>query len=123
METDKLKHALAPERKPGKSNKRRKPSHYRSSLWSRLSSPVLQCRRCGERYRAPWKENIRCPKCGRYPFKIQLWEKVLYTLFFPAALVGSFVHYGRSPRNAAIIISMGLAGLAVEAAIFFLTRA
>lgn len=132
METDKLKTSAVPERasdyedshkrRPGKSGKRRKPSYHRSSLWSRLSAPILQCRRCGERYRASWKENIRCPKCGRYPLKIQLWERVLYTLLFPAALIGALVHYGRSPRNAAIIFLMGLAGLAVEAAIFLLSR-
>ena len=54
--------------------------------------------------------------------KIQPWEGALYTLLFPAALIGSMVHYGRSPRNAAIIFCMGLAGLLVEAVIYFAAR-
>jgi hypothetical protein len=133
METDKLKQPGARDRvtdyedsskrRPGKSGKRRKPSYQRSSFRSRLSSPVLQCRRCGERYRVSWMENTRCPKCGRHPLKIQPWESVLYTLFLPAALIGAFVHYGRSPRNAAIIFLMGLVGVAIEAVIFLLSRA
>jgi hypothetical protein len=110
--------------KSGKSrpNKRRNAPYQRAPFWTRLSAPMLNCNRCGERYRASWKQNTRCPKCGRWPMKIQAWESVLYTLFFPAALIGSYIHYGRSPRNAAIVFFMGLAGLLVETVIFLLTR-
>lgn len=108
--------------KSSKSSKRRKAPYQRPSFWTRLSAPFLQCRRCGERYRTSWTQNTRCPKCGRWPMKIQSWESVLYTLLFPAALVGAFVHYGRSPRNAAIVFFMGLAGLLVETVIFLLAR-
>lgn len=105
-----------------KSKNRHKYPPYRVSLWSRLSTPILECRRCGERYRVSWTTNTRCPKCGRHPLKIQPWEKAFYTLIFPAALIGSLVHYGRSPHNAALIFGMGLAGLLAEIVFYFITR-
>lgn len=105
--------------KSHKSKKRNRPSSYRVSLWSRVKSPILQCRRCGERYRALWTKDTRCPKCGRHPMKVQQWEKVLYTLVFPAALIGAMVHFGRSPRNAAVIFGMGFIGLLAEIAVYF----
>lgn len=105
--------------KSRKSKKRNNYTSHRTSVWSRISAPYLQCRRCGERYRASWSKDTRCPKCGRHPMKIQPWESALYALIFPAALLGAIVHYGRSPRNAAIIFCVGLAGLLVETVIYF----
>ncbi len=105
--------------KSRKPKKRNRPPSYRLSFWSRVKSPILQCRRCGERYRALWTKDTRCPKCGRHPLKVQQWEKALYTLVFPAALIGAMIHFGRSPRNAALIFGMGLVGLSAEIAVYF----
>jgi hypothetical protein len=110
---------------PRNSRKTRRRGRYatqRTPFWSRVRSPILQCRRCGERYRASWTVDIRCPKCGRRPPKVQPWEGALYALVFPVALIGSVTHFGRSPRNSAIALCVGLAGLLIEGAIYLLSQ-
>jgi hypothetical protein len=118
-------HSSKSSTRKSKSQKSKKRSHYpsyRSSFWSRVVTPILQCRRCGERYRASWTKDTRCPKCGRHPLKVQPWESALYTLVFPAAIIGSIVHFGRSPRNAAITLGLGVVGFLVETAIYIIAR-
>lgn len=107
--------------KPRKSQKR-SHSSYKPSFWSRISAPILQCRRCGERYRASWTQDKRCPKCGRHPLKVQPWESALYTLVLPAAVIGALVHFRRSPRNAAMVSAMGVAGFIVEGLIYLVAK-
>ena len=109
-------------RKSRHGKKRNAHPSYRVSLLTRIKTPMLQCRRCGERYRVSWSNNTRCPKCGRHPAKIQPWQSALYVLFFPAAILGSIIQFQRSPRNAAIIFGMGIAGLLVETAIYFIAK-
>lgn len=102
--------------------RRNRSSNYRVPLWSRIKEPILQCHRCGQRYTVSWFRDVRCTKCGRWPTKVKPWEAVLCGLFPPAAIYSAFIHRVDSPRNAAIVSLLGLAGLAVELGIFFLSR-
>jgi hypothetical protein len=124
--SDSTNDELGEKRRPSSSHKRRKrrPSSRsgRLTLWEKIKEPILECSRCGERYFVSWKEDRRCPKCGRRPPKIQAWQFVLSALFFPAAIAIALFHRRTSPRNSAITFFCGLAGAVVESAVFLFAR-
>ena len=113
-------HSAGQRQKHGQHRKRRHGAGKGiERLFSRLSHPVAQCRRCNERYYASWHRDLKCPKCGRRPAHAPLWESALCFLLPPVALFDALRRKGESPRSAARILLYGLCGALVYAGLYF----
>ncbi len=101
-------------RRSSQSSKRRAaPAKNVVRTVDRIREPIIVCFRCGQRFLSSWTKDTTCPKCGRRPSKILLWDAALCLFFPPASLVSTVLHRRDSPRRAAAVLLLGLAGAAI----------